>query len=72
MVIKHAQGLMLILSLTACQPAPSHHGRSAPVAEGDWTLPYGKWEFAFFTPQGTPRDRDTRTHCQYRRLPQHV
>ena len=54
MVIKHAQGLMLILSLTACQPTPSHHGRSAPVAGGDWTLPYGKWEFAFFTPKALP------------------
>ena len=54
MVIKHAQGLMLILSLTACQPTPPHHGRSAPVAEGDWTLPYGKWEFAFFTPKALP------------------
>ena len=54
MVIKHAQGLMLILSLTACQPTPPHHGRSAPVAGGDWTLPYGKWEFAFFTPKALP------------------
>ena len=54
MVIKHAQGLMLILSLAACQPTPPHHGRSAPVAEGDWTLPYGKWEFAFFTPKALP------------------
>ena len=54
MVIKHAQGLILILSLAACQPTPPHHGRSAPVAGGDWTLPYGKWEFAFFTPKTLP------------------
>ncbi|AVF34969.1 DUF2931 family protein [Rahnella sikkimica] len=56
MVLKGISFLLLALSLTGChsQAAQQTQGRSAPVAEGDWSLPYGKWEFAFFTPEGLP------------------
>ena len=54
MVIIRTTALILLLSLTACHKTPPQHGRSAAVAEGDWTLPYGKWSFAFFTPLALP------------------
>ncbi|QLK59980.1 DUF2931 family protein [Enterobacteriaceae bacterium Kacie_13] len=54
MVVKQTIGLILFFSLTACHKTPPQHGRSAPAVEGDWTLPYGKWEFAFFTPKLLP------------------
>jgi Protein of unknown function (DUF2931) len=54
MRLKRAIGLILLLSLTACQAQPPTQGRSAPKVQGDWTLPYGKWGFAFLTPNALP------------------
>ncbi|MBF7993213.1 DUF2931 family protein [Rahnella laticis] len=56
MVLKGISSLLFVLSLTGChaQAAQQTQGRSAPVAEGDWSLPYGKWGFAFFTPEALP------------------
>ncbi|QLK63178.1 DUF2931 family protein [Enterobacteriaceae bacterium Kacie_13] len=54
MVVKQTIGLIILLSLTACNKTPLQHGRSATAVEGDWTLPYGKWEFAFLTPEALP------------------
>ncbi|AVF34970.1 DUF2931 family protein [Rahnella sikkimica] len=56
MVLKGITSLLFVLSLTGChsQAAQQTQGRSAPVAEGDWSLPYGKWEFAFLTPEALP------------------
>ncbi|WP_413527889.1 DUF2931 family protein [Rahnella inusitata] len=54
MALIRTAALILLLSLTACHKTPPQHGRSAPAVEGDWTLPYGKWEFAFLTPEALP------------------
>ncbi|WP_413527890.1 DUF2931 family protein [Rahnella inusitata] len=54
MALIRTAALILLLSLTACHKTPPQHGRSAPAVEGDWTLPYGKWGFAFLTPEALP------------------
>ena len=54
MALIRTAALILLLSLTACHKTPPQHGRSAPAVEGNWTLPYGKWEFAFLTPEALP------------------
>jgi hypothetical protein len=54
MRINRIVALSLLLALTGCQAEKQPQGRSAPVAQGDWTLPYEKWEFAFFTPKALP------------------
>ncbi len=54
MRINRIVALSLWLALTGCQAEKQPQGRTVPVAQGDWTLPYEKWEFAFFTPKALP------------------
>ncbi|MEW7313362.1 DUF2931 family protein [Buttiauxella gaviniae] len=47
--------LSFLLVLVGCQAEKtSQDCCSSPVAKGDWTLPYGEWEFAFMTPNALP------------------
>ncbi|MDR3433336.1 MAG: DUF2931 family protein [Rouxiella aceris] len=51
MAIKLLPWLLLLPLLNACQAKPE---RSPLATPADWTLPYGKWGFAFFTPKLLP------------------
>ena len=46
--------LALLLAAAGCSPHQSHPLQSKQAASGDWTLPYGKWIFAFITPYELP------------------
>ena len=46
--------LCLLLFVTGCQSKPSHPLQSRQAAEGDWSLPYDKLGFAFFSPHALP------------------
>ncbi len=46
----HIALLIVIMSLTACQKTT----KTSPLSRGDWTLPFGDWKFAFFTPYALP------------------
>ncbi|MEW7311628.1 DUF2931 family protein [Buttiauxella gaviniae] len=55
MNIKKILALSLLLALAGCQAEKtSQDCCSSLAAKGDWTLPYGEWEFAFFTPKLLP------------------
>ena len=46
--------LALLLAAAGCSPHQSHPLQSKQAASGDWTLPYGKWNFSFITPYELP------------------
>ncbi|MGX5111136.1 DUF2931 family protein [Enterobacter cloacae] len=46
--------LALLLTAAGCSPYKSHPLQSTQAANGDWTLPYGEWIFAFITPSELP------------------
>lgn len=54
MKISYALALALLLAAAGCSPHQSHPLQSKQAASGDWTLPYGKWIFAFITPRELP------------------
>ena len=54
MKISYALALALFLAAAGCSPHQSHPLQSKQAASGDWTLPYGKWIFAFITPYELP------------------
>ncbi len=48
--------LALLLAAAGCSPHQSHPLQSKQAASGDWTLPYGKWNFSFITPYELPAE----------------
>lgn len=54
MKISYALALALFLAAAGCSPHQSHPLQSKQAASGDWTLPYGKWNFSFITPYELP------------------
>ena len=54
MKISYALALALLLAAAGCSPHQSHPLQSKQAASGDWTLPYGKWNFSFITPYELP------------------
>ena len=54
MKMKKMMALTLLLVATGCSPHKPHPLQSKQAASGDWTLPYGKWIFAFITPSELP------------------
>ena len=46
----------LLLAAAGCSPHQSHPLQSKQAASGDWTLPYGKWNFSFITPYELPAE----------------
>ena len=54
MKISYALALVLLLAAAGCSPHQSHPLQSKQAASGDWTLPYGKWNFSFITPYELP------------------
>ncbi|MFL4211185.1 DUF2931 family protein [Enterobacter mori] len=46
--------LSLLLTASGCSPQKSHPLQSKQAASGDWTLPYGEWNFSFITPSELP------------------
>ena len=52
----HALALTLLLTATGCSPHKSHPLQSNQAASGDWTLPYGEWNFSFITPAELPAE----------------
>ena len=54
MKISYALALALLLAAAGCSPHQSPPLQSKQAASGDWTLPYGKWIFAFITPRELP------------------
>ena len=54
MKISYALALALLLAAVGCSPHQSHPLQSKQAASGDWTLPYGKWNFSFITPYELP------------------
>ncbi len=47
----NAMALALLLALTGCSPQKPQPLQSKQAASGDWTLPYGEWDFSFITPK---------------------
>ncbi len=56
MKISYALALTLLLAAAGCSPHQSHPLQSKQAASGDWTLPYGKWNFSFITPYELPAE----------------
>lgn len=56
MKISYALALALLLAAAGCSPHQSHPLQSKQAASGDWTLPYGKWNFSFITPYELPAE----------------
>ncbi|MDN8557271.1 DUF2931 family protein [Citrobacter werkmanii] len=56
MKISYALALTLFLAAAGCSPHQSHPLQSKQAASGDWTLPYGKWNFSFITPYELPAE----------------
>ncbi|HDX4049360.1 TPA: DUF2931 family protein [Enterobacter soli] len=54
MKMKKMMALTLLLVAAGCSPHKPHPLQSKQAASGDWTLPYGKWIFAFITPSELP------------------
>ncbi|HDR2756032.1 DUF2931 family protein [Enterobacter sp. RHBSTW-00175] len=52
----HALALALLLTATGCSPSKTHPLQSNQAASGDWTLPYGEWNFSFITPYELPSE----------------
>ncbi|UWM65310.1 DUF2931 family protein [Enterobacter sp. CP102] len=50
----NALALALLLTATGCSPSKTHPLQSNQAASGDWTLPYGEWNFSFITPYELP------------------
>ena len=50
----NALALVLLLTATGCSPSKTHPLQSNQAASGDWTLPYGEWNFSFITPYELP------------------
>ncbi|QPJ99895.1 DUF2931 family protein [Enterobacter mori] len=43
--------LVLLLTTVSCTTQKSYPLQSKQAASGDWTLPYGEWDFSFITPK---------------------
>ncbi|MGX5109793.1 DUF2931 family protein [Enterobacter cloacae] len=46
--------LALLLTTAGCSPQKTYPLQSKQAASGDWTLPYGEWNFSFITPSELP------------------
>ncbi|UKJ20708.1 DUF2931 family protein [Enterobacter mori] len=51
---RNVLALALLLTAAGCSPQKSHPLQSKQAASGDWTLPYGEWNFSFITPSELP------------------
>ena len=51
MKIHNIVALALLLTTAACSPQKKYPLQSKQAASGDWTLPYGEWDFSFITPK---------------------
>ena len=51
---RNVLALALLLTAAGCSPHKSHPLQSKQAASGDWTLPYGEWNFSFITPNELP------------------
>ena len=43
--------LAVMFAITGCTTQKSYPLQSKQAASGDWTLPYGEWDFSFITPK---------------------
>ncbi|UWM64752.1 DUF2931 family protein [Enterobacter sp. CP102] len=48
--------LALLMTTASCSPHQPHPLQSKQAASGDWTLPYGEWNFSFITPYELPAE----------------